>query len=113
MYWILNGMIHDGKHNGTVNGKHYFYTMHPNAGSFIRPDKLGPFESLESAARERYLGDSEKSLDQQLIREAQESLQASLNLNKIMEQNMRIRKLEQKIMNMPLELGWQTSYQHE
>ncbi|KAI9582850.1 tubulin-specific chaperone E [Glossina fuscipes] len=67
-----------GKHNGTVNGKHYFYTMHPNAGSFIRPDKLGPFESLESAARERYLGDSEKSLDQQLIREAQESLQASL-----------------------------------
>uniref|UniRef100_A0A1B0AXA3 Tubulin-specific chaperone E n=1 Tax=Glossina palpalis gambiensis TaxID=67801 RepID=A0A1B0AXA3_9MUSC len=67
-----------GKHNGVVNGKHYFYTAHPTAGSFIRPDKLGPFESLETAARERYLVDSEKSLDQQLIREAQELLQASL-----------------------------------
>uniref|UniRef100_A0A1A9ZE46 Tubulin-specific chaperone E n=1 Tax=Glossina pallidipes TaxID=7398 RepID=A0A1A9ZE46_GLOPL len=67
-----------GKHNGVVSGKRYFYTMHPTAGSFIRSDKLGPFESLETAARERYLVDSAKSLDQQLIREAQESLQASL-----------------------------------
>ncbi|XP_061401889.1 tubulin-specific chaperone E-like [Musca vetustissima] len=66
-----------GKHNGTIDGKHYFYTQHPTAGSFIRPGKVGPFESLEEAARERYLGYSENALDQQLLREAQESLQAS------------------------------------
>lgn len=67
-----------GKHNGTIEGRHYFYTLHPTAGSFIRPGKVGPFESLEEAARDRYLGYTENALDQQLMREAQESLQASL-----------------------------------
>lgn len=67
-----------GKHNGTVDGKHYFYTAHPTAGSFIRPGKVGPCESLEEAARERYLGYTDNALDMQLIRETQASLQASL-----------------------------------
>ncbi|XP_075167215.1 tubulin-binding cofactor E [Haematobia irritans] len=67
-----------GKHNGSIEGRHYFYTLYPTAGSFIRPGKVGPFESLEEAARDRYLGYTENALDQQLLREAQESLQASL-----------------------------------
>ncbi|XP_067628456.1 tubulin-specific chaperone E [Eurosta solidaginis] len=69
---------HRGKHNGSLNGKHYFHTQYPNAGSFVRPGKIGPFMSLEDAARERYLGYSaERSLNTSLIREAQENMQAS------------------------------------
>lgn len=67
-----------GKHNGTLDGKRYFSTMHPTAGSFIRPGKVGPFESLEDSARERYLGYTGNALDEKLMRETQESLQASL-----------------------------------
>lgn len=52
--------------------------MHPTAGSFIRPGKVGPCESLEEAARERYLGYTDNALDKQLMRETQESIQASL-----------------------------------
>ncbi|XP_037947546.1 tubulin-specific chaperone E [Teleopsis dalmanni] len=67
-----------GKHSGCVQNKHYFQTQHPTAGSFVRPAKVGPFETLEQAARERYLGYTSHSLDQNLIREAQQSLNASL-----------------------------------
>lgn len=67
-----------GKHNGCVNGRHYFHTQYPNAGSFVRPGKVGPFESLEEAARKRYLDYSaESSLDFSLMREAQQKMQAS------------------------------------
>ncbi|GBP07114.1 Tubulin-specific chaperone E [Eumeta japonica] len=67
-----------GKHNGTVDGKHYFYSIHPTVGSFIRPGKVGPFESLEDAARERYLDYTGNALDEQLIKETQASIQAPL-----------------------------------
>lgn len=67
-----------GKHNGSLDGKCYFITHHPTAGSFIRPGKVGPCQSLEESARDRYLGYTENALDKQLLREAQESLQASL-----------------------------------
>ncbi|KAM7345693.1 tubulin-binding cofactor E [Cochliomyia hominivorax] len=67
-----------GKHNGTLDGKHYFYSMHPTAGSFIRPGKVGPCMSLEDAARERYLGYTDNALDKQLLRETQASIQAPL-----------------------------------
>jgi len=38
-----------GKHNGIVDGKRYFQTQKPMAGSFIRPGKLGPCATLEDA----------------------------------------------------------------
>ncbi|KAH8277890.1 hypothetical protein KR018_009640 [Drosophila ironensis] len=67
-----------GKHNGVVDGKRYFTTHMPLAGSFIRPGKLGPCATLEDAARERYLNYDSSIVDVSLIREAQASLQASL-----------------------------------
>ncbi|XP_017149966.1 tubulin-specific chaperone E [Drosophila miranda] len=67
-----------GKHNGIVDGKRYFQTQMPTAGSFIRPGKVGPCASLEDAARERYLNYDSSNVDESLIREAQASLQASL-----------------------------------
>lgn len=67
-----------GKHNGMVDGKRYFQTRLPTAGSFIRPGKLGPCATLEDAARERYLNYDSKNVDTSLIREAQASMQASL-----------------------------------
>ncbi|XP_064536718.1 tubulin-specific chaperone E [Drosophila montana] len=67
-----------GKHNGTVDGKRYFQTQMPTAGSFIRPGKLGPCATLEDEARERYLNYDSKNVDPSLIREAQASMQASL-----------------------------------
>ncbi|XP_016931138.1 tubulin-specific chaperone E isoform X1 [Drosophila suzukii] len=67
-----------GKHNGIVDGKRYFQTQKPMAGSFIRPGKLGPCATLEDAARERYLNYDSSNVDESLIRETQASLQASL-----------------------------------
>lgn len=67
-----------GKHNGAIDGKRYFQTQSPTAGSFIRPGKLGPFATLENEARERYLNYKSNNVDESLIREAQASLQASL-----------------------------------
>ncbi|XP_030375296.1 tubulin-specific chaperone E [Scaptodrosophila lebanonensis] len=67
-----------GKHNGIVDGKRYFQTQHPTAGSFIRPGKLGPCATLEDTARERYLNYNSNNLDAALMREAQASIQASL-----------------------------------
>ncbi|EDW00590.1 tubulin-specific chaperone E [Drosophila grimshawi] len=67
-----------GKHNGIVDGKRYFQTQMPTAGSFIRPGKLGPCATLEDEARERYLNYNASNVDATLIREAQASLQASL-----------------------------------
>ncbi|KAH8288976.1 hypothetical protein KR054_001182 [Drosophila jambulina] len=67
-----------GKHNGVVDGKRYFQTQMPTAGSFIRPGKVGPCATLEDAARERYLNYDSSNVDESLIREAQASLQASL-----------------------------------
>lgn len=67
-----------GKHNGTLDGRHYFHTMHPNAGSFIRPNKIGLYETLENAVRQRYLDYSTQCLNEQLLRETRESLQAPL-----------------------------------
>ncbi|XP_023178203.1 tubulin-specific chaperone E [Drosophila hydei] len=67
-----------GKHNGMVDGKRYFQTQLPTAGSFIRPGKLGPCATLEDEARERYSNYDSKNVDTSLIREAQASMQASL-----------------------------------
>ncbi|XP_034109804.1 tubulin-specific chaperone E [Drosophila nasuta] len=67
-----------GKHNGIVDGKRYFQTQLPTAGSFIRPGKLGPCATLEDEARERYLNYDSSNVDVSLIREAQASVQASL-----------------------------------
>lgn len=67
-----------GKHNGTVNGQRYFQTGHPTSGSFVRVSKVSPSESLEEAARERYLNNSGCILDQKLLLEAQAHIQASL-----------------------------------
>ncbi|KAH8413645.1 hypothetical protein KR222_002538 [Zaprionus bogoriensis] len=67
-----------GKHNGAIDGKRYFQTQSPTAGSFIRPGKLGPCATLETEARERYLNYKSSNVDESLIREAQASLQASL-----------------------------------
>lgn len=67
-----------GKHNGVVDGKRYFQTQMPTAGSFIRPGKVGPCATLEDAARERYLNYDSSNVNESLIREAQASLQASL-----------------------------------
>lgn len=66
-----------GKHNGVVDGKRYFQTQMPTAGSFIRPGKVGPCATLEDAARERYLNYDSSNVNESLIREAQASLQAS------------------------------------
>ncbi|EDW74593.1 uncharacterized protein Dwil_GK21325 [Drosophila willistoni] len=67
-----------GKHNGIVEGKRYFQTQLPTAGSFIRPGKVGPCATLEDAARERYVNYDSSNVDASLIREAQANLQASL-----------------------------------
>ncbi|XP_034475738.1 tubulin-specific chaperone E [Drosophila innubila] len=67
-----------GKHNGIVDGKRYFQTQLPTAGSFIRPGKLGPCATLEDEARERYLNYDSSNVDASHIREAQASFQASL-----------------------------------
>ncbi|ALC41054.1 tbce [Drosophila busckii] len=67
-----------GKHNGIMDGKRYFQTQLPTAGSFIRPGKVGPCATLENEARERYLNYDSSNVDATLIREAQASLQASL-----------------------------------
>ncbi|KAJ8950146.1 hypothetical protein NQ314_007999 [Rhamnusium bicolor] len=32
--------VERGKHNGTVNGIHYFQTQHPKSGSFLRKEKV-------------------------------------------------------------------------
>ncbi|KAH8355166.1 hypothetical protein KR093_007435 [Drosophila rubida] len=67
-----------GKHNGIVDGKRYFQTQLPTAGSFIRPGKLGPCATLEDQARDRYLNYDSSNVDASLIRAAQASVQASL-----------------------------------
>lgn len=67
-----------GKHNGIVDGKCYFQTQHPTAGCFIRPGKISLFESLEDAARERYLNSNRGHiLDLELVRETQSNFNAS------------------------------------
>ncbi|XP_017476502.1 PREDICTED: tubulin-specific chaperone E [Rhagoletis zephyria] len=97
-----------GKHNGCLDGKHYFHTQHSNAGSFVRPGKIGPFESLEDAARERYLGYSaENSLDASLIREAQQNMQASffevVGMDKIARKQSKFEQLtEVSVDNCPI-----------
>ena len=70
--------VYRGKHNGSLDGRHYFQTQHPTAGTFIRPGKLGPCESLEEAARSRYLTHSANYLDLELLRDAQQHTQASI-----------------------------------
>lgn len=67
-----------GKHNGTLNGRHYYSTFHSTGGSFIRPEKIGLCESLDNAVRHRYLDYSHQSLNQQLLQETRECLQAPL-----------------------------------
>ncbi|XP_054740592.1 tubulin-specific chaperone E [Anastrepha obliqua] len=97
-----------GKHNGCVDGRHYFHTQHPNAGSFVRPGKIGPVESLEDAARERYLGYSaDSSLDASLIREAQQNMQASffevVGMDKIARKQSKFEQLsEVSVDNCPI-----------
>ncbi|XP_018566591.1 tubulin-specific chaperone E isoform X2 [Anoplophora glabripennis] len=46
--------IERGKHNGTVNGIHYFNTRHPKSGSFLRREKVNFGQSLITAIRMRY-----------------------------------------------------------
>ncbi|XP_049882216.1 tubulin-specific chaperone E [Pectinophora gossypiella] len=47
-----------GKHDGSVDDVQYFKTSKPGAGSFIRPNKIGPFKTCADAIR-RYYGDRE------------------------------------------------------
>ncbi|KAL4703945.1 hypothetical protein ACJJTC_009550 [Scirpophaga incertulas] len=47
-----------GKHDGSVNDVQYFKTSKPNAGSFIRPNKITPSKSCAEAIR-KYYGDRE------------------------------------------------------
>ncbi|XP_017053356.1 tubulin-specific chaperone E isoform X2 [Drosophila ficusphila] len=88
-----------GKHNGIVDGKRYFQTQSPTAGSFIRPGKVGPCATLEDAARERYLNYDSSNVDESLIREAQASLQASLfevvGMDKIARKQSKFEQLEE------------------
>ncbi|EDV38171.1 uncharacterized protein Dana_GF11041 [Drosophila ananassae] len=88
-----------GKHNGIVDGKRYFWTQMPMAGSFIRPGKLGPCATLEDAARERYLNYDSSNVDASLIREAQANLQASLfevvGMDKIARKQSRFEQLSE------------------
>ncbi|KAI8037426.1 tubulin-specific chaperone E [Drosophila gunungcola] len=88
-----------GKHNGIVDGKRYFQTQTPTAGSFIRPGKVGPCATLEDAARERYLNYDSSNVDESLIREAQASLQASLfevvGMDKIARKQSKFEQLEE------------------
>nr|XP_014100029.1 tubulin-specific chaperone E isoform X2 [Bactrocera oleae]XP_036230977.1 tubulin-specific chaperone E isoform X2 [Bactrocera oleae] len=107
-----------GKHNGCVNGRHYFHTQYPSAGSFVRPGKIGPFESLEEAARERYLDYSaENSVDLSLIREAQEKMQASffevVGMDKIARKQSKFEQLsEVSVDNCPInEAGYLKDFQ--
>ncbi|CAD7011300.1 unnamed protein product [Ceratitis capitata] len=107
-----------GKHSGCHEGKNYFHTQYPNAGSFVRPGKVGPFESLEIAARERYLGYSaESSLDVSLIREAQQKMQASffevVGMDKIARKQSKFEQLsEVSVDNCPInEAGYLKDFQ--
>lgn len=47
-----------GKHDGSVDEIQYFKTTKPNAGSFIRPNKIAPFKTCAEAIR-RYYGERE------------------------------------------------------
>ncbi|XP_026501773.1 tubulin-specific chaperone E [Vanessa tameamea] len=47
-----------GKHNGFVEDIQYFKTTKPNAGSFIRPNKIAQYKTCAEAIR-RYYGDRE------------------------------------------------------
>ncbi|XP_045457461.1 tubulin-specific chaperone E [Melitaea cinxia] len=47
-----------GKHDGSVDDVQYFKTTKPNAGSFIRPNKIAPYKTCAEAIR-RYYGDRE------------------------------------------------------
>lgn len=49
-----------GKHDGSVDDVQYFKTTKPNAGSFIRPNKIAPYKTCAEAIR-RYYGDREVS----------------------------------------------------
>lgn len=43
-----------GKHNGSHQERHYFYTRHPTSGSFLRPQKANAGVAFIEALRDRY-----------------------------------------------------------
>lgn len=47
-----------GKHDGSIDDVQYFKTSKPNAGSFIRPNKIAPFVNCAEAIK-KYYGDRE------------------------------------------------------
>lgn len=47
-----------GKHDGFVDNIQYFKTTKPNAGSFVRPNKITPLRTCADAIR-KYYGDRE------------------------------------------------------
>ncbi|XP_013145467.1 PREDICTED: tubulin-specific chaperone E [Papilio polytes] len=47
-----------GKHDGFVDNIQYFKTTKPNAGSFVRPNKISPLRTCADAIR-KYYGDRE------------------------------------------------------
>lgn len=67
-----------GKHDGVVNNIRYFQTVHPYSGSMVRVEKLGEFQTLEEAIIDRYYEKDENVLDEYLIKETRQFMQAPL-----------------------------------
>lgn len=67
-----------GKHDGIVAGMRYFKTKHPTSGSMIRPSKVDNFESVEVAAKTKYLDNDPNAFDKNLLKETQNHMHASI-----------------------------------
>ncbi|KAJ8974188.1 hypothetical protein NQ317_004867 [Molorchus minor] len=70
--------IDRGKHNGTVNGVHYFSTRCPKSGSFLRREKVNFGQSLAVAIRFRY-GEREDELTAKIKEQQLLKFQQSIN----------------------------------
>lgn len=67
-----------GKHDGVVDGMRYFKTKHATSGSMIRPGKVDDFETVEAAAKKKYLDTDPNSFDKNLLKETQNFMHASV-----------------------------------
>lgn len=56
----------------------YFKTKHPTSGSMIRPGKVDDFETVEAAAKKKYLDNDPNSFDKNLLKETQNFMHASV-----------------------------------